>query len=324
MLWGVGLVSLPAASALHLSNVGLTVFSLAAGAVAVIRGRRHTGRVRLFWRRLGAASLAWGGGMAAWTWYESLRGLEVPFPSIADVGYLALPLLAGWALLTLPLAAPTRAGRARTILDGLIVASSLLLVSWMLVLDSIVQAGGDVASQVISLAYPVSDIVLITTVVYTWMRARHRGAGLPVSLPLIGVGPAGPGRGRLRLRLPDHRRGLQLRQRGSTSAGAPDSASCCWPHCGPGRMPPTLENDEVAARPLGQPAALRRGRRRTADLVAGGPPGRDDRHRALLDPHDDHGAARRPADPDAAGEPRAHPGPGAPCRGAHRRGARQW
>jgi diguanylate cyclase (GGDEF)-like protein/PAS domain S-box-containing protein len=187
-MWGVGLVGLPAAAALHLSNAGLTAFSLAAGAAAVIRGRRHTGRVRLYWRRLGAASLAWGGGMAAWSWYESLRGVEVPFPSVADVGYLACPLLAGWALLTLPLAAPTRAGRARTILDGLIVASSLLLVSWVLVLGSIVQAGGGVASQVISLAYPVSDIVLITTVIYTWMRARHRGAGLPVSLPLIGVG----------------------------------------------------------------------------------------------------------------------------------------
>ncbi|SNS28232.1 PAS domain S-box-containing protein/diguanylate cyclase (GGDEF) domain-containing protein [Geodermatophilus pulveris] len=188
LLWGVGLVSLPAATALHLSNVGLTVFSLAAGAAAVVRARRHAGRVRLFWRRLGAASLAWGGGMAAWSWYESLRGLEVPFPSVADVGFLASPLLAGWALLTLPLAAPTRAGRVRTVLDGLVVASSLLLVSWMLVLDSIVQAGGDVTSQAISLAYPVSDIVLITTVVYTWMRARSRGAGLLVPLPLIGVG----------------------------------------------------------------------------------------------------------------------------------------
>jgi diguanylate cyclase (GGDEF)-like protein/PAS domain S-box-containing protein len=188
LLWGAGLVSLPAGTALHLSNVGLTAFALAAGAAAVLRGRGHTGRIRLYWRRLGAASLAWGGGMATWTWYESVRGLEVPFPSVADIGYLALPPLAGWALLTLPLAPPTRAGRARTILDGLIVASSLLLASWVLVLDSIVQAGGDVASQVISLAYPVSDIVLITIVVYTWMRARHRGASLPVSLPLIGMG----------------------------------------------------------------------------------------------------------------------------------------
>ena len=188
LLWAAGLVCLPVAVGLHLSNAGLTAFSLTAGAVAIVRGRRHTGRVRRFWVRLGAASSAWGSGMAAWTWYESLRAVEVPFPSVADLGYLACPLLAGWALLTLPLAAPTRAGRARTLLDGLLVASSLLLVSWMLVLDTIVQAGGDLASQLISLAYPVSDVVLITTVVYTLMGARSRGAGRPMALPLIGVG----------------------------------------------------------------------------------------------------------------------------------------
>lgn len=188
VVWVVGLAILPASTALHLSNAGLTAFSFAAGVAALARSRRHTGRVRLYWQRLGAASSAWSLGMAAWSWYESMLGVEVPFPSVADVGYLSLPLLAGWALLTLPLAAPTAAGRARTVLDGLIVASSLLLVSWMLVLGSIVQAGGSITSQVISLAYPVSDIVLITTVIYTWMRARHRQAVLPVHLPLIGLG----------------------------------------------------------------------------------------------------------------------------------------
>ncbi len=188
LLWAAGLALLSPASAVHLSNVGLMLFSLASAAAAVSRGRRYTGRIRKYWSLLGAASGSWSAGMAAWTWYESVLGVEVPFPSVADVGYLALPLLAGWALLSLPLAAPTAAGRARTVLDGLIVASSLLLVSWMLVLDSIVQAGGSVVSQVISLAYPVSDIVLITTVVYTWMRARSRHTSLPVHLPLIGVG----------------------------------------------------------------------------------------------------------------------------------------
>jgi diguanylate cyclase (GGDEF)-like protein/PAS domain S-box-containing protein len=188
VLWGIGLVSLPAAAALHLSNAGLTLFACAAGITALHRSAAHTGRVRRYWRRLGAASLSWGTGMAVWTWYESVRDIGVPFPSLADVGYLASPFLAGWALMALPLAAPTLAGRARTVLDGLIVASSLLLVSWILVLDSVIQAGGDLLSQLISLAFPVSDLVLITAVVYTWTRARQRQVQLPVSLPLIGVG----------------------------------------------------------------------------------------------------------------------------------------
>jgi diguanylate cyclase (GGDEF)-like protein/PAS domain S-box-containing protein len=250
VLWGTGLVILPAAPALHLSNAGLTLFACAAGVAGLHRSAAHSGRVRRFWRLLGASSLSWGIGMAVWTWYESVRDIEVPFPSLADVGYLTSPFLAGWALMTLPLAAPTRAGRARTILDGLIVASSLLLVSWMLVLDSIVQAGGGVVSQAISLAYPVSDIVLITTVVYTWMRARHRGAGLPVSLPLIGVGLVA-------LAVADSGF-VYLTSAGSYSSGA-------WIDLGwgagfcllllatlrPGQDAVDVENDEVAARPLG-------------------------------------------------------------------------
>ncbi len=51
-----------------------------------------------------------------------MLGREVPFPSPADVGYLGLPPLAAAALLALPLAAPTLAGRLRTLLDGLMVA----------------------------------------------------------------------------------------------------------------------------------------------------------------------------------------------------------
>ena len=93
------------------------------------------GATRRFWFLLGAAAGSWGCGQAVWTWYESILGREVPFPSPADIGYLGMPVLATAALLSLPLAAPTLAGRARTILDGLTVAASLLVCSWVLVLE---------------------------------------------------------------------------------------------------------------------------------------------------------------------------------------------
>ena len=37
---------------------------------------------------LGPSALSWGSGQAAWTWYETVLGRDVPFPSMADVGYL--------------------------------------------------------------------------------------------------------------------------------------------------------------------------------------------------------------------------------------------
>jgi hypothetical protein len=47
------------------------------------------------WRLMGLSALSWGSGQAAWTWYETVLGRDVPFPSLADVGYLAaVPLAA--------------------------------------------------------------------------------------------------------------------------------------------------------------------------------------------------------------------------------------
>ncbi len=171
-----------------LSNVGLIAVAFAAGAAALVRAQRVDSGKR-FWVLLGAASLSWSAGQAVWTWYESVLGREVPFPSLADIGYLAMPPLAAAALLSLPLAASTLAGKVRTLLDGLMIAASLLLISWVIVLGPVVQAGADNRlTQVISLAYPVGDIVVITIVVYTWLRARQSGTQLPASLRLVGTG----------------------------------------------------------------------------------------------------------------------------------------
>ena len=173
-----------------LSNLGLWCAAFLAGIGALIRRSRHSQRSdRRFWLLLGAAMLSWSAGQAVWTWYESVLGRDVPFPSPADWGYLGLPPLAAMALLGLPLAAPTAAGRMRALLDGLMVAASLLVGSWILVLGPVFRAGADSAtSQIISLAYPISDVVILTMVICTWLRARHGHRVLPVSLPLVGTG----------------------------------------------------------------------------------------------------------------------------------------
>ena len=141
------------------------------------------------WKLLGFSALSWGSGQAAWTWYETVLGREVPFPSLADVGYLAAPPLAAAALISLPFAAQSLVGRLRQVLDGLMIAASLLLASWVMVLSPLFRAGGDdLTSQVISLAYPIGDVVVGTIVLFVLARARMgRGtAGHP--LPLLGGG----------------------------------------------------------------------------------------------------------------------------------------
>jgi diguanylate cyclase (GGDEF)-like protein/PAS domain S-box-containing protein len=188
LAWICSLLALSGAAAQHTSNVGLALIALAAGWAAIRRSGRHNGAIRRFWRLFGAAVLSWSAGQMVWTWYESVLGQAVPYPSPADWGYLGLPPLAAAALLSLPLAAPTVAGQVRTILDGLIVASSMLLVSWIIVLRPVIKAGGETLTTLLSLAYPLGDVVVITIVIYTWMRARHLDQRLPLPLPLVGTG----------------------------------------------------------------------------------------------------------------------------------------
>src|SRR5690242_16347362 len=85
-----------------LSDFGLMFAALGAGIACFLRARNEQGRERLFWRLIGAFALSWGIGQTCWTWYEVVQGREVPFPSLADVGYLLAVPFAAAGMLMLP------------------------------------------------------------------------------------------------------------------------------------------------------------------------------------------------------------------------------
>jgi hypothetical protein len=172
--WVVWILLLPAHGwSRHISNVGLTVMPLVAAARCALQARNMTGRLRRGWFLLGGSCLAWGLGMVVWTGYESIGGREVPFPSAADIGYLATVPLTVAALLLFPAAPQRRAAQARTVVDGLLVGASLLVVSWVLALGPVVRGGasGPLAA-VIGIAYPVGDVIVGTIVLYALGRSR--------------------------------------------------------------------------------------------------------------------------------------------------------
>jgi hypothetical protein len=70
------------------------------------------------------------------------------------------------------------APRLRTLPDGCIIATALLCSSWALVLGPASQAdAASVAEKTIALAYPVSDVVIATTV-FEFPAARTTGLWL--------------------------------------------------------------------------------------------------------------------------------------------------
>src|SRR5829696_2971140 len=172
-----------------ISNFGLIAAAASAGLACLATARSGSCGHRRMWRLLGASALSWGSGQTAWTWYETVLGREVPFPSLADVGYLVAVPLAAAALLSVPFAAQNAAGRVRQVLDGLMIAASLLLISWVLVLNRVFAAGADNGlSQAISLAYPIGDVVVGTIVVFMATRARRTTGASDIPLSLLGGG----------------------------------------------------------------------------------------------------------------------------------------
>jgi hypothetical protein len=120
-----------------------------------------SGRTRRAWALLAASAACWAVGQAIWVWFEHMARRELPFPSLADVGYLGAIPLAVAAMLAFPGRAERAALQVRSLLDGAVIATSLLYTSWSLALGPVFRAGeGGVLEQAIALAYPVGDVVL--------------------------------------------------------------------------------------------------------------------------------------------------------------------
>ena len=98
------------------ANLGVLSFAAAAVAGCARAARRSRGRSRRGWCALAVAAGSWAAGQIVWTVLESL-GVTTPFPSVADVGFLAFPVaaLVGFGLLS------PRSGMAtpRRLLDAL-------------------------------------------------------------------------------------------------------------------------------------------------------------------------------------------------------------
>lgn len=157
------------------SDLFLVAVPLAAAA-ACLHAARTRPQARRAWLLLGASAASWAAGNVVWTFYELGLGRDVPFPSAADVGYLAAIPLAAAGLLSIPAAREAPAVRRRLLLDGSIVASSLLFISWAFVLGPSYQAAsGSAFEQAIGLAYPVGDVALVTIVVVTTLRSPAAG-----------------------------------------------------------------------------------------------------------------------------------------------------
>jgi diguanylate cyclase (GGDEF)-like protein len=153
------------------------VAAAAAATTAGVAAARSSGRTRAMWLATALGCGGWAAGEAVWSWYEIGRGIQTPFPSYADIGFLLFPLGAGIALLVHP-SRGTELAHGRRILDAALATTALALVSWETALGAVSTTGVSHLELVVSLAYPLSDFLLLVLIVLTLSDARGTRAQL--------------------------------------------------------------------------------------------------------------------------------------------------
>ena len=161
---------------LILSDGGQLAAAVTAAVACSLAASRAQGQERWAWALLAAGTGSWAAGQSVWTFYEVVLGTEVPFPSLADIGFLLFPLLATFGLLLWRGASGRIAARGRDFLDGAIIGVSLLVLSWSTTLGSVVSEGGqNWLPLALSLAYPLGDVILATVVALMLGHEGSRG-----------------------------------------------------------------------------------------------------------------------------------------------------
>jgi diguanylate cyclase (GGDEF)-like protein len=167
--------------------VGALGPSLFAAASTAVAARRSRGRQRQAWLLMTIGLAAWVFAEVMVTYHRYWDASLYPlYPSAANIGFLLFPVAACIAMLVFPVGYPGGA-RFRMVLDGAIVAASLFVVAWVVVLRHTYAATGVKGSAaLLSLAYPASEIMTVTVAVLVLARAHSRWR-LTMSLLTVGL-----------------------------------------------------------------------------------------------------------------------------------------
>ena len=155
-------------------DLGEVVAPLLAATMCGLASWRYS-PARRAWALLGASCASWAAGQVVWCYYDLLQRVQVPFPSLADAGYLTAVPLAVVGLLSFPGLARHTFSRLRQLLDAAMITGSLLFASWALVLGpTFREHHGSLLKQVLSVSYPASDVAMVSLAVIVAIGAEAR------------------------------------------------------------------------------------------------------------------------------------------------------
>src|SRR4051794_26205073 len=190
LLFGVAVWARPGGRVAELAvdDLGQLAAATGAAAPAAWAAVRAAGSRRRAWAWIALGMGGWAAGQAVWTAYELFLDREVPFPSAADAGFLLSPIATAVGLVTWLAAGRRAVGGIRDLLDGAIIAGSLLILSWVTALGAVYEAGGtDPLGFALAMAYPIGDVVTATLVLLAVARTSRDSRG-PLLVLAVGLG----------------------------------------------------------------------------------------------------------------------------------------
>jgi signal transduction histidine kinase len=157
------------------------------GVAAIIAGvRLHRPSSKAAWYLI-ALGLAFfvGGDVLAYN-YERLFEHALPFPSIADLSYLAVfpATVAGLLLL---IRRRTRGGDRASLIDTLIIGTGVGVLSWVFLMAPYAHADLSLPSKLTSLAYPLVDLLLLAVAVRLAFSRGNKSRSCYLTVIAIGV-----------------------------------------------------------------------------------------------------------------------------------------
>lgn len=163
------------------------VMASAAAALCFLHAFRASdgSTARSAWLAMFVAMLFNTAGELGWTVLEVFLRRE-PFPSVADIGYLAFyPFFAAGVFL-LPAVPLTANERTRLLLDECIVSIASALILWMIIIPELY--GEDPLATLVSVSYPFMDLLLFVALVAILFREHQAPEDWPALMLVLGMG----------------------------------------------------------------------------------------------------------------------------------------
>jgi diguanylate cyclase (GGDEF)-like protein len=193
LVLGAGATALYYVSPSSWNNVVTDAIGLSAVLAILIGVRINRTAPKAPWLAMALGQFLFVTGDVIWTIYEDVLGRESPFPSVADVAYLAgyVPLVVGLILLV----RVRQPGRdIDSLIDSALITAGFGVGAWVFLIAPQITTNPDPLSQAVSAAYPLADLLMLGMVirlVFTLGRRIQAHAILCASLiALIGADSA--------------------------------------------------------------------------------------------------------------------------------------